>query len=161
MGAHTASILIDGREYSIASVLAYNPMTDLALVKINANGLTAAKLCSSPCQTGETVFTYGSSKGFVGTCAQGIITHANREVKGVTHLQHDAAMSGGNSGGALINTYGEVIGVNTWHRTDGQNLNFAVAIDELDNINYITPCTVTEFYEDMFGDPFNALKNSI
>lgn len=56
-----------------------------------------------------------------------------REVDGVKHVQHDVPISSGNSGGPLINNYGEVIGVNTWTLLDSQNLNFAILVSEFDN----------------------------
>ncbi len=146
--AYSAKITINGAEYKIASVLAYDENIDLAVLKTNANGLTAANICKNPVQVGETIYAIGSSRGLTNTFSQGIITYADRVVDGVSHIQHDASITHGNSGGPLINQYGEVIGINTWGISDSQNLNFAVFTDELDNLAYGTPKTLAELYEE-------------
>ncbi len=145
--AYSANITINGTVYNIISVLAYDETIDLAVLKINANGLTAANICKKPVKVGETIYAIGSSRGLTNTFSQGIITYADRVVDGVSHIQHDASITHGNSGGPLINQYGEVIGINTWGVSDSQNLNFAVFTDELDNLTYGTQKTLAELYE--------------
>ena len=108
----------------------------MAILKINATDLDYANVCKKTVQTGEAVYAIGSSRGLTNTYSQGIITQANRVVDGVVHIQHDASITNGNSGGPLLNVYGEVIGINTWGITDSQNLNFAVFTSELDNLVY-------------------------
>ncbi len=147
-GAYSASITINNVTYPIDTILAYDENIDLAILKVNGNNLTAAKVCKSPVKTGETVYAIGSSRGLTNTYSQGIVTYANRVVDGVTHIQHDASITNGNSGGPLINVYGEVIGINTWGVDDSQNLNFAVFTSELDNLVYQTPKTLVAFYEE-------------
>ena len=157
-GAYSAKISIDGKTYNIASVLAYDADIDLAVLKINANNLTAAKVCKNTVQAGETVYAIGSSRGMTNTYSQGIITYANRIVDGVSHIQHDASITHGNSGGPLINVYGEVIGINTWGISDSQNLNFAVFASELDNLVYGAPMTLAQFYKKTLN-PYETLLN--
>ena len=91
---------------------------------------------------------------------KGIITYSDRELDGVVYVQHDAAISSGNSGGPLINKYGEVIGINTLTIKDSQNLNFAISIDELNNLVFGTPLTFSEYYEKEC-DVFTKIKNYI
>ncbi len=146
--AYSAKITINGIAYRIESVLAYDEDIDLAVLKINANGLTAANICKNPVKVGETIYAIGSSRGLTNTFSQGIITYADRIVDGVSHIQHDASITNGNSGGPLINQYGEVIGINSWLLTNSQNLNFAVFADELDNLVYGTQKTLAELYEE-------------
>ena len=146
-GAYSATITIGEDTYSIEQVLAYDATIDLAVLKVNATGLTAATVCMSPVQTGETVYAIGSSRGLTNTYSKGIVTCAAREVDGVVHVQHDASITHGNSGGPLLNVYGEVIGINTWGLNDSQNLNFAVFTGELDNLTYGTPIALSDFYE--------------
>lgn len=146
-GAYSADITINNKKYTITTVLAYDENIDLAVVKVNATGLTAATVCKKPVSAGATVYAIGSSRGMTNTYSQGIITYADRVVNGVSHVQHDASITHGNSGGPLINVYGEVIGINTWGISDSQNLNFAVFTAELDNLVYGTPLTMAEFYE--------------
>ena len=154
--AYSATIRINGRTYAIVSVLSYDKAIDLAVLKINATGLTAAQICKNAVQVGETVYAMGSSRGMTNTFSRGMITFANRIVNGISHVQHDAAISGGNSGGPLINVYGEVIGINTWCIADSeeapsQNLNFAVFTSEFDKLVYGEALTMAEFYEKFFS----------
>ena len=145
-GAYSAEISIDGKKYTIVSVLAYDANIDLAVLKVNATGLTAATICKNQVNVGTTVYAIGSSRGMTNTYSQGIVTYANRVVDGVSHIQHDASITHGNSGGPLINVYGEVIGINTWGISDSQNLNFAVFTAELDKLTYGTPLSMADFY---------------
>ena len=159
-GACSADITLNGNTYNIVAVLAYDPHIDLAVIKIKASGLTTATVCKNPVKVGETVYTLGSSRGLTNTYAQGIITYADRVIDGVVYVQHDAAMSSGNSGGPLINSFGEVIGINTFLLRDAQNLNFSVFASELDNLNYGTPMTLQDVYNKE-SNKFEALKNAV
>jgi len=146
-GALSADFTINEKTYEITSVLAYDADIDLVVVKIDAENLSAATICKESVHVGETVYAIGSSRGMTNTYSQGIISYANREIDGVSHIQHDASITNGNSGGPLINSYGEVIGINSWLLLDSQNLNFAVFSGELDNLVYGDPLTVEEFYK--------------
>ena len=157
-GAYSATICIDGTTHNIVSVLAYDATIDLAVLKINANNLAVAKVCKNAVQVGETVYAIGSSRGMTNTYSQGIITYADRIVDGISHVQHDASITHGNSGGPLINVYGEVIGINTWGISDSQNLNFAVFADELDNLVYGTPITLSDLFQEQLT-PYEYLTN--
>ncbi len=159
-GAYSASITINGNTYVISSLLAYDETIDLAVCKINASGLNTAKLCKNPVSVGATVYAIGSSRGMTNTYTQGIVTYADRVVDGVSHIQHDASITHGNSGGPLINAYGEVVGINTWGISDSQNLNFAVSATELDNLTYGTPLSMAEFYLKEC-DVYQRMKNYI
>ena len=141
-GASFATVTIGSTVYNTVTVVAYDKELDLAILKINANNLQAATLCTQEHAVGKTVFAVGSSKGLTGTFTQGIITYANRNVDGVSCVQHDAAISGGNSGGPLFNSYGEVIGINSWTLTDSQNLNFAISVRELSKLSYTNAKTL-------------------
>ena len=146
-GAYSAKITINGTKYNITKVLAYDSKIDLAVLQINGSNLPYANVCKKTVEVGSTVYAIGSSRGMTNTYSQGIITYADREVDGVSHVQHDASITNGNSGGPLINIYGEVIGINTWTMTNSQNLNFAVFVDELDNLIYGQALTMAEFYK--------------
>ena len=147
-GAYSARIDINGKIYTVTSVLAYDAHIDLAVLQINATGLDTATISNGSTQVGEVVYAIGSSQGLTNTLSQGIVTYANRVVDNVAHVQHDASITHGNSGGPLINEYGEIIGINTWGVSDSQNLNFAVSINELDNLVYGTPITLSELFEE-------------
>ena len=157
---YSAKVYLNDKEYTVEKLLAYDKHIDVAVLKINATGLTAAKLCKLDHKTGEVVYAYGSSQGLTLTFSDGIISMAVREVDGVCHVQHDAPISSGNSGGPLINTYGEVIGINTWYLRESQNLNFAIHLKELDKLDYSTPMTMAEYYEKEC-DPYTRLMNYV
>lgn len=158
--AVSAKVTIDGKSYDIAYVLAYDKKIDLAILKIEANGLKPAVLCNQTHATGGVIFAFGSSRGLTYTLSQGIITHSQRDIDGVLYIQHDAAISGGNSGGPLINQYGEVIGINTMTIRDSQNLNFAICTSEIDKLHFGEALTMQQFYEKECS-PFLILKNYI
>ena len=157
-GAYSAEISIAGKTYPVKKVLAYDKDIDVAILKIDAE-LSPVKLCASEHKIGATVYAFGSSKGLTATFSQGIIT-SNRELDGVVYVQHDAAISSGNSGGPLINEYGEVIAINTMTVKDSQNLNFAINVSELDNLKYNEQLTMSEFFEKEC-DVYTKLKNYI
>ena len=109
----------EGAEY-IAEVVGGDEATDLAVIKIDATGLAAAALGDSDIlQIGEEVVVIGNALGLgADTTTTGIISGLNKEVNnenGYTqeYIQTDAAINPGNSGGPLVNTSGEVIGINT------------------------------------------------
>lgn len=143
--AYSANITIGGATYPVQQVLAYDKNIDIAVLKISASGLTPVKLCARSHDVGETVYALGSSRGLTATLSDGIITYSGRVIEGVSYTQHDAPISSGNSGGPLINKYGEVIGINTWSVRESQNLNFAINVSELNKLTYGTPLTMAEF----------------
>ncbi len=146
-GAYSAVININGSSYNVLRVLAYDKDIDLAVLKISAGGLHTLPLCENHHAVGKTVYAFGSSKGLTATFSRGIITYADRESDGVHYVQHDAAISSGNSGGPLINEHGEVIGINTLTIRDSQNLNFAISVRELDNLDFSKSMTMAELYD--------------
>lgn len=157
-GAYSAIITIDEKEYELVGVLAFDKTIDLAILKIEGENLPFATLCDKPMRVGSTVYALGSSEGMTASLSHGIIAYAGREVDGVMHIQHDASISSGNSGGPLFNAYGEVIGVNTWTLIgdDSQNLNFAVSVSEIENLTYIDETPLDEFIEE-YSTAFDVL----
>lgn len=143
-GAYSATVTLDGNVYQVQLVLGYDAGYDLAVLQLNATGLQPLPVCKQTHAVGETVYAFGSSQGLTATFSQGIISYANREVDGVQCVQHDASISPGNSGGPLINRFGEVIGVNTFYLSDSQNLNFAVSMAELDKLDMSNPVTLDQ-----------------
>ncbi|MBR2871324.1 MAG: serine protease [Clostridia bacterium] len=136
--AYSASVSINGGTYTVSKILAYDEQIDLAVLKISETNLPVLTFCKKEHDVGKSVYAIGSSRGLTSTFTQGIITTANRELDGVNYVQHDAAISNGNSGGPLINEYCEVIGINTMTIKDSQNLNFAIRVNEIDNLDFST-----------------------
>lgn len=111
--------LTDNRELE-ASVVGVDEISDLAVLCIEAEDLTAAQFGSSDSlRVGDTVVAIGDPLGveFRGTYTNGIVSAINRDMnmggRTVTLIQTNAALNSGNSGGPLINCYGQVIGINT------------------------------------------------
>lgn len=159
-GACYASVSVNDATYDVIQVLAYDPDYDLAVLQLDASGLTPLPICTNTHPVGETVYAFGSSQGLTATFSQGIISYASRDVNGVQCVQHDAAISPGNSGGPLINRFGEVIGINTWYLSDSQNLNFAVSVAELSRLDFSNPMTLEQVY-DAECNVFDIMKNYI
>ena len=145
--AYSAKITINDITYNISQVLAYDENIDLAVLKVNSTFEKFVTICKREVPVGSTVYAIGSSRGLTSTFSQGIVTYFNRVVDDVSHIQHDASITHGNSGGPLINEFGEVVGINTWGVSDSQNLNFAVFTSELDNLTFETTMTMAEFYQ--------------
>ena len=161
--AYSAKVNIDGISYPVNSVLAYDKDIDLAVLQISKTGLTPLTICKKTHTVGLDVYAIGSSKGLTNTFSKGIITNAQRTLDGVNYIQHDAAISNGNSGGPLVNCYGEVIGINTLTVKESQNLNFAISVNEIDNLNFGSPKTLAQIYElesDVFTKIVNYAKSS-
>lgn len=112
-------VLRSGKRYQ-ASVVGFDTRTDIAVVKITEKNMRYAQFGdSNQCRVGEKVIAVGNPSGLqlAGSVTQGIISALNRNVdvgNGPMNLiQTDAAINPGNSGGALVNMYGQVIGVNS------------------------------------------------
>ncbi|MCE1229386.1 MAG: trypsin-like peptidase domain-containing protein [Firmicutes bacterium] len=128
--------LSDGRTFK-AKVLGKDKELDIALIRIEAAHLPFAALGDSDkARVGEWVVAIGNPLGLDHTVTQGIISAKGRTARALggpsgleSFLQTDAAINRGNSGGPLLNLRGEVIGINTAIRADGQNIGFAVPIN--------------------------------
>ncbi|MDE7121343.1 MAG: trypsin-like peptidase domain-containing protein [Oscillospiraceae bacterium] len=136
----------DETEYD-AEIVGYDLETDLAVLKISANGLTPAEFGNSDeLRVGETVVAIGNPLGFelFGTTTCGIVSALNREItineKDMTLIQTDAAINQGNSGGPLLNGYGQVIGINSAKMSSSygsagvEGLGFAIPISDAKEI---------------------------
>ena len=127
----------DDTEYE-AKVIGTDAQTDLAVIKIEKTGLTAAELGNSDAvQVGEFAMAIGNPLGLQSSISCGIISAKNREVQDsetkTTYylIQTDAAINSGNSGGALVNADGKVIGINTLKLsgTGIEGIGFAIPIN--------------------------------
>lgn len=125
--------LQDKRSF-VGTVVGTDSFSDVAILKIDATGLSTAKVGSSAgVRPGEFVIAIGSPLGYDHTVTLGIISAVERsiiDVNGnINFIQTDAAINPGNSGGPLLNLRGEVIGVNTAIRANAQNIGFSIPID--------------------------------
>jgi S1-C subfamily serine protease len=135
----------DGSRYT-ATVVGSDPSTDLAVIKVNApaSKLTPLELGdSSAVRVGDAVIAIGSPFGLDGTVTTGIVSALSREVEAPNNfaiddtIQTDAAINHGNSGGPLLNTRGEVIGVNAQIRSESggnDGVGFAIPSNTVEEI---------------------------
>jgi serine protease Do len=114
--------LADGRKLK-AEVIATDPETDIAVIRIDASGLPVAVLGDSDqVEQGDWVLAIGSPFGLQLTLTAGIVSATGRELRESTYnhyIQTDASINPGNSGGPLVNMQGEVVGINTMILTGG------------------------------------------
>ncbi|GFE69426.1 HhoA/HhoB/HtrA family serine endopeptidase [Chroococcus sp. FPU101] len=141
-GADKVSVILkDGRTYQ-GRVLGTDPLTDVAVVKIEANNLPVAKLGNSDnLEVGEWAIAIGNPLGLDNTVTTGIISATGRSGsqigvadRRVDFIQTDAAINPGNSGGPLLNERGEVVGINTAIIRNAQGLGFAIPISKAQTI---------------------------
>ena len=139
-GGSECYVVLDTGENRRARLLGLDEEKDLAVIKIDATGLPAAEFGDSDALTvGDPVYAIGNPLGVElrGTLTDGIVSAINRDVyvDGVTMtlIQTNAALNNGNSGGPLINVYGQVVGINTMKMgssstTSVEGLGFAIPI---------------------------------
>ena len=124
-------ILRGGERRAVTSVRVRDEERDLAILSIDPTGLPQVMLGdSATVRPGDRVVAIGTPEGLRHTVTEGIISQI-RTIGGITILQTQAPISQGSSGGPLFNKDGEVIGINFASWRSGQNLNFAVAVNEL------------------------------
>ena len=140
-GADEISVKLNDSRVFTGRVYGIDTLTDLAVVKIDATGLPAATLGSSEeLELGQLAIAIGNPLGnFENTVTTGVVSGLGRQIRagdatGTTSeqlnnlIQTDAAINPGNSGGPLINSAGQVIGINTAVNQDAQGIGFAIPI---------------------------------
>ena len=125
----TVRIENDDRCYKTEQVIKYNQLLDLAVIRID-RGLAPLPIYRGPQKLvrGQKVVAIGSPRGLFNSVSDGIIS-GFRKLDNVDMIQFTAPISQGSSGGAVLNMYGEVIGISTLEMIDAQNLNMAVGYE--------------------------------
>ncbi|MBR5308570.1 MAG: trypsin-like peptidase domain-containing protein [Clostridia bacterium] len=163
-GATEITVMLDDGSKHKAEVVGADAITDLAVIKIDATGLTPMEIGDSDLmQVGDSVIAIGTPAGieFAGTVTDGIVSAINRDIevestnghtKTMTLMQTNAAINPGNSGGPLINDRGQVIGINTLKLNEKyEGIGFSIPINSAVKIfnQLITDGKVTD-YESSF-----------
>ncbi|MGQ0607969.1 MAG: S1C family serine protease [Chloroflexota bacterium] len=138
--AEMVVVLNDGRQFP-GEVYGLDTLTDLAIVKIDASDLPTAPIGSSgTLEPGQVAIAIGNPLGYENTVTTGVVSGLGRQIRASDAaqtsseqlnnlIQTDAAINPGNSGGPLVNSAGQVIGVNTAVSQNAQGLGFAIPID--------------------------------
>lgn len=142
--AISVSVTLYGEEYGIkAEIIGHNEQSDIAILKIPVSDLNPATFAdSSECRVGEQVFAIGNPAGqlFAWSVSEGIVSGRDRTlkmykdgklVKELNVIQTDAAINNGSSGGPLINTAGQVIGIVTLKLSEENDLGFALSSNDV------------------------------
>ena len=138
-GVRRIEVTLWNGQNTIAKLIAYDPRTDLAVIKINvADELPVITLGSSAdLMPGEDVIAVGNAFGYEHTVTRGIISALKRTVQVSDSQQYedliqtDASINPGNSGGPLLNIDGEMIGLNVAVRAGAQGIGFAIPVDKV------------------------------
>lgn len=144
--------------FVVTKILGFDEKLDLAILQVD-DKYDGLEISQMKAKVGENIYTLGSPMGLTGTMTDGMITTASRILDNVDYIQINASISGGNSGGPLINAFGEVIGVNTMYYVGGQNLNFAININELKKVYLNHPVTVEEYFTQYNEDMNSVFEN--
>jgi serine protease Do len=141
-GADTIKVVLENNKEVVAKLIGSDTKTDIAVLKIDGTGYPVASLGdSNALEVGETVIAIGNPGGmqFSHTVTQGIISAVNRSLGTGNFIQTDAAINPGNSGGALVNMFGQVIGITAQKipsisNISAEGMGFAIPIVEVKNI---------------------------
>jgi serine protease Do len=161
-GVHDIQITLGDGERYIAKLVARDPETDLAIIKIDAKHTIPAIALgtSSDLMTGETVIAVGNAYGYEHTVTRGIVSALHRSVQ-VNDAQYyddliqtDASINPGNSGGPLLNIDGEMIGINVAVRAGAQGIGFAIPVDKAMDAaaSMLASCNVNRAWHGMVVD---------
>lgn len=143
----------DGRTCGVLGFKLFDEKRDIAIIQLEATGapFLPMRLAKTLPRKGVEVAAFGAPLGLSFTATKGTISNirAGSELgmEGARYIQTDTPISPGNSGGPLVSMEGEVIGMNTFQMAKGQNLNFAVSVDDIREVlaasenNSVTPIT--------------------
>jgi len=137
---------LDGRRYDVTGALYYDEFWDAAVVRVSRTDLNGRTVSGFPwlelgdsdaAAAGERVYALANSLGYVDSITDGIVSNRSRNVDDPDYLclQHSAPVASGSSGGALLNRYGEVIGILFGSFVNGENMNLAVPINVISEVS--------------------------
>ena len=163
-GAYNLKVTLysDNSTYTVSKVLGYNSAEDVAIIQISKTNTPCLEISTEPLNTGDTVYTLGSPLGVMNIFSVGIVSNPSIKISGIDCIAITAPISSGNSGGPLINQYGQVVGINTLTIPDAQNLNFAIKAKQITSLNTSSPVTVQNLYsKTLSSNAFDILSINI
>ena len=138
-GANSIEVHLSDKRSLKAKLVGTDPRSDIAVIKVEGDNLQVAEFAnSSEVKVGDGAVAIGNPKGIENSATKGIISNLNIDVDtGIVVrrcLQTDAPVNPGNSGGALVNMWGKVIGINDMGRRDAESMNYAIPSDDAKKI---------------------------
>lgn len=138
----------DGGNYDVQYIIDFSPVYDLAILKIDITDNPYLEFEEESVKAGEQVYAVGSALGtLTGSFTAGTVSSTSRTIGLIDCIQIDAAISHGNSGGPLVDSYGDVVGINTFSYGEGENLNLAIKPTVLEKLSRDKNFTVSDFKE--------------
>ena len=137
----------DGGSYEVKEIIDFSELYDIAVLKADITNTPYLDFNKNDVVQGETVYALGTSNGLEGTFSNGVISAISRKIGAIDCVQTNAAISSGNSGGPLLNEFGEVIGIVAYRYISGQNLNLAIDVDMLDHLTMDKNWNMNQFRE--------------
>jgi hypothetical protein len=131
--AESILVEIGLEEPSVASLRYYDEESDLAVLHIAPSPTQGLVLRRQDLKVGERIYALGNPQGLRRSISEGIVSGLRHDVTG-TLIQHTAAISPGSSGGPLLSSSGQMVGVNTFLITESQNLNFAISARQITTV---------------------------
>jgi hypothetical protein len=149
-GATNANCYLNNSDtkYKIDGYIGADKSVDLILLKVSTLNKPIIKFASTEVSIGQAIYVIGSPKGFPATISDGIIS-GKRDFEGYKLLQMTAPISPGSSGGPVLNSNGELIGISVSQLKEGQNINFAIPKSYLEillNFKKETPMALSTLY---------------
>ena len=163
-GAYSLKVTLysDNTTHSVTKVLGYNKTEDVAIIQIEKQSTPFLEISTDEPKTGDTVYTLGSPMGVTDIFSVGIVSNPSLKVSGIDCIAMTAPISTGNSGGPLINSLGQVVGINTMTITDAQNLNFAIKAKQIKSLNINNPVTTASLYsQTLASNAFDILAINV
>lgn len=154
----------DGTILDVSSVFNYDVERDIAILKVDGTNLPTVPLGDSDkVLNGQRVLAIGSPLGLSNTISEGLVSSKNREIDGLRFIQTSAPISDGSSGGALLDSNGQVIGITSAIFVEGQNLNLAIPINDLKPLLQVNrELSIDEMYEEIrLSTPFGLFSKTL
>lgn len=143
----------DGTVYDAVTIIDYDYVNDVALLKVDATDLPYLITGDSAgVQQGQTIYTIGNPLGLTDTMSTGIVSNPARDVDGVKYIQISAPIDQGSSGGALLDQYGRVVGITSAGFDSEADLNLAVPVDAVRTLDVDSAENLVLFGDDLYPD---------
>lgn len=152
--ARATITLFCGETFSVSGIRALDTESNLAIIEIDSDktGLSYLTLADSDMvAVGNTIFAIGSPHNLINSISEGIIAYTSREFEAEPMIQFTAPISFGSGGGPLLNTIGQVVGVPSSSFTHGQNLNLAIPVNLIRQLELSELITLEAYWASFFA----------